>query len=97
MQDCNVLSLICRIAGSGLFALSLLMSAPVQAQTDSPFSVFSRFIPALGESGIATPTDELTVHEIVTALQPPNSIDLTASPDNLWDRLRNGFAMPTSN
>ena len=97
MQDCNVLSLICRIAGSGLFALSLLMSAPVQAQTDSPFSVFSRFIPALGESGIATPTDELTVHEIVTALQPPNSIDLTASPDNLWDRLRNGFAMPNLN
>lgn len=99
MHDCKVLSLICRNVGSGLFALSLLMSLPAQAQaqTDSPFSVFSRFIPSLGESGIATPTGELTVHEIVSALQLPNAIDLTANPDNLWDRLRNGFAMPNLN
>jgi membrane-bound lytic murein transglycosylase D len=97
MHDCKVLSLICRFAGTGLFALSLLISAPVQAQTDNPFSALIRFLPSLSESGIATPTDELTVHEIVSALQPPNSIDLTANPDNLWDRLRNGFAMPNLN
>jgi membrane-bound lytic murein transglycosylase D len=97
MHVCKVLSLICRNVGSWLFVLSILMSLPAQAQTDSPFSVFSRFIPSLGESGIATPTGELTVHEIVSALQPPNSIDLTANPDNLWDRLRMGFAMPNLN
>jgi membrane-bound lytic murein transglycosylase D len=41
--------------------------------------------------------DALTIHEVHAALQPPSSIDLTANPDNLWERMRNGFAMTNLN
>lgn len=38
--------------------------------------------------------DTLPLEEIKPIPEIPRTIDLTATPDNLWDRIRNGFAMP---
>jgi len=39
----------------------------------------------------------LPVEEIKPIPQLPRTIDLTSTPDNLWDRIRNGFGMPNLN
>ncbi|RZT90035.1 membrane-bound lytic murein transglycosylase D [Azospira oryzae] len=39
----------------------------------------------------------LPVEEIAPIPQLPRTIDLTTSPDNLWERIRNGFGMPNLN
>lgn len=39
----------------------------------------------------------LPVEEIQPIPQLPRTIDLTAAQDNLWERIRNGFAMPNLN
>ncbi|UCV09330.1 transglycosylase SLT domain-containing protein [Dechloromonas denitrificans] len=51
--------------------------------------------PSDAETG--SPDGALTIHEVRAALQPPTTIDLTAETDNLWDRIRNGFAMTNLN
>lgn len=88
MQERKVLSQIYRITCSAIFAFAV--SANVAAQTLS-----ESLSPTT--NGLSKPVEALTVHEIVTALAPAKSIDLTETQDNLWDRMRNGFAMPNLN
>lgn len=45
----------------------------------------------------ANAEEELTVHEIQPLPRIPSPIDLTAETDDLWQRMRNGFAMPNLN
>lgn len=97
MQHRNVLSLFRRIAGAGLGAAALALSAPTLAESANDFPLLSLLMPALAEPVAASPTEALTIHEVRAAPTPPGTIDLTASPDNLWDRLRNGFAMTNLN
>lgn len=54
-------------------------------------------MPSLSEAETGFPDGTLTIHEVRAALQPPTTIDLTAETDNLWDRIRNGFAMTNLN
>jgi len=72
-------------------ALSLLVS-PAFAQLGEQSIFQSLLMP----STLETPNrgdDTLTVQEIKGAPQLPVSIDLTIRENNLWDRIRNGFAM----
>lgn len=97
MQDCNVLSLIRRIAGAGLGAITLALAVPAVADTTDSFPLISLLALPLNDAAPVTPEDALTIHEVHAALQPPSNIDLTAPSDNLWDRIRNGFAMTNLN
>ncbi len=98
MQDRNVLSLIRRFAGASLGAVTLVLSLPSLADSDASFPLISLFTPSPSDSATATnPGDVLSIQEIIVAPNPANSIDLTTTPDNLWDRLRNGFAMTDLN
>lgn len=97
MQHRNVLSLFRRIAGAGLGAAALALSAPTLAESANDFPLLSLLMPPLAEPAAVSPTEALTIHEVRAAPTPPGTIDLTANPDNLWDRLRNGFAMTNLN
>lgn len=97
MPDRNVLSLIRRIAGAGLSVVALALAAPTLADTTDSFPLISLLSPSLAQPVGSSLEDTLTIHEVYAAPQPPSSIDLTANPDNLWDRLRNGFAMTNLN
>jgi membrane-bound lytic murein transglycosylase D len=95
MQHGNVLSPIFR-----LFWLLLLASPgglPAMAQAaDSPLQLAT----SVGLSGLEEPgigTENLVPLEIVYTPVAPVTIDLTAPTDNLWDRVRNGFAMSNLN
>ena len=54
-------------------------------------------MPALLDSPASPANDALAVQEIQGAPQLPVSIDLTVRENNLWDRIRNGFAMTDLN
>lgn len=97
MQDRNVLSLIRRIAGAGLGAITLALAVPAVADTNDSFPLISLLSRTLGDAAPVSLEDALTIHEVNAALQPPSSIDLTTHSDNLWDRIRNGFAMTNLN
>lgn len=80
--------------------LVALLSLPVTALADESSaagSFFSLILPSLSVSVTPGPEEGLAIHEI--PLVPPlaATIDLTARVDNLWDRLRNGFAMTNLN
>ena len=96
----NVLSLARRIAVTGLGLAALTLAAPAQAeelQDNAGFLSLSRTVPAFPESPATPADDALTVHEIRGAPQLPNTIDLTVQSTNLWERIRNGFAMSDLN
>lgn len=97
MQDRNVLSLIRRIAGAALGVISLALAAPILADTTDGFPLISLLAPSPQEPAGSSPEAALILHEVRAAPQPLNSIDLTTSPDNLWERIRNGFAMTNLN
>ena len=98
MQDRNVLSLFRRIAGAGLGAMMLALTTAAIADVTDSFPLISLLSSrSLGDTAQASPEDALTIHEVRAALQPPSSIDLTTPSDNLWDRIRNGFAMANLN
>lgn len=44
--------------------------------------------------GLTLPSADLATTELVAPHFLPGTIDLTTSPDNLFERIRNGFAMP---
>jgi len=94
MQHRNVLSLVKGFAGAALF--SLAAASPAQADGIPQPYVLSLLSPAL-----AAPTpvadNVLAVHELHTAPAVSATIDLTAQHDDLWIRLRNGFAMTNLN
>ena len=97
MPDRNVLSLIRRIAGAGLSLFTFALAAPTLADSTDSFPLISLLAPSLAQPVGSNLEDALTIHEVRAALQPPSSIDLTANPDNLWERMRNGFAMTNLN
>lgn len=56
----------------------------------------SQIVALPGSSGIDSekPQTDLPVIELRKELPPLSTIDLTQTPDDLWDRIRNGFGMP---
>ena len=48
---------------------------------------------APGPTSAAVPVAPLTKPQETKDLEPPHAIDLTRPADDLWDRIRNGFAM----
>lgn len=98
MQDRNALSLIRRITGAGLSFITLAVAAPTFADNTNDLLLVSLLSTALAQPAITPPEDDtLPLHEVRAAPQPPSSIDLTTSPDNLWERIRHGFAMTNLN
>lgn len=101
----NALSLARRLAGTALLAALLALPAHAESQAEESsdsFSLISLLMPSLlnpprEEPGISIPEGALTTYELSAAPAPPGTIDLTRNPDNLWDRIRNGFAMPDLN
>ncbi|KAB2922816.1 MAG: transglycosylase SLT domain-containing protein [Dechloromonas sp.] len=96
MQHRNVPSPIQRLICIGMIAVLTGLPATVRAAAEAPLQLAS----ALGlgdpdEPGIRA--DTLTPLEIGYAPIHPATIDLTAPSDNLWDRIRNGFAMTNLN
>ncbi|WP_374342666.1 transglycosylase SLT domain-containing protein [Azonexus sp.] len=97
MQQRNVLSLLRRLAGAGLAALAC--NAPALAEPADKFPLLALM---MAPTAAAQPTrriaeDTLTLQEIEAVPQLPGTIDLTAPTDNLWERIRNGFAMTNLN
>ncbi|MGA9395058.1 MAG: transglycosylase SLT domain-containing protein [Azonexus sp.] len=93
MHHRNVLSLVKGIAGCALLAASSLGTAQVLADDGKqPLALISMLAPAtaLPSAGIE---NALVVHEVRTAPAIARAVDLTTQPDDLWIRLRNGFAM----
>jgi len=96
MQQRNVLSPIVRLPWLLLVAALSGSPATVQAAAEEPLQLAS----ALGLSNVDEPgirTDSLVPLEISYTPIHPTTIDLTAPTDNLWDRVRNGFAMSNLN
>ncbi len=86
----NVVTLV-----NGYVATALLtLFTAIPAQADAPI-LLSMLTPPVG-SGSAL-DDSLTVHEVRSAPAVASAVDLTAPTDNLWVRLRNGFAMTNLN
>jgi membrane-bound lytic murein transglycosylase D len=96
MPHRSVLSLTRLIFAATLGAALLTLSVPALAEDPDGPSFPSLSMPSLAEPGLVA-DDILTVHEIHTAPQLPGTIDLTVHSTNLWDRIRNGFAMTDLN
>lgn len=81
-----------------LFALTCcaVFSLNAQAQVDDRFPLLSFFAPP--PAAVSTPAavveEELRVEEVKAYPTPSQTIDLTVAPNDLWVRIRNGFAMP---
>ena len=97
----KALSLLRRLCGTALCAALLLLSAPTLADADSFTSDntprLSLIMPSLADPGSADDTDMLIVHEMPVVPQLSSTIDLTIHSNNLWERIRNGFAMTNLN
>ncbi|MBL0351726.1 MAG: transglycosylase SLT domain-containing protein [Dechloromonas sp.] len=89
MHDRNVLSLVKGFTGFALISLTSLVAAPVLADGDSQTLLLSMLAP----SNAASIDNALTVHEVHPATAVARTVDLTIQPDDLWVRLRHGFAM----
>lgn len=89
-----------RLACFGLGLLASIATMPAHAQLDAESrAYFSLAMPPLNEA--QTPKsdtgDVLTRYEVKLAPQLASTIDLTVPQKNLWDRIRNGFAMSDLN
>ncbi len=91
MHDRNVFSLVKRIAGSALVSLVSLTALPANADSTAQPILLSMLSPSVGIE------DTLSIHEVRLAPPVANMVDLTSQTDNLWIRLRNGFAMTNLN
>ncbi len=96
MQHRNVPSPILRLSVAAVLAALLGLPMGAGAAAEAPLQLAS----ALGlgdadEPGIRA--DTLIPLEIGHTPIHPTTIDLTAPTDNLWDRIRNGFAMTNLN
>jgi membrane-bound lytic murein transglycosylase D len=96
MQHRSVLSPVRRFFAAALGAALLTLSGLVLAEGLDGTNFPSLSMPSLAEPGPTT-NDALTVHEIHLGPQLPGTIDLTAHSTNLWERIRNGFAMTDLN
>jgi membrane-bound lytic murein transglycosylase D len=94
MHHRNVLSLVKGFAGFALFSLASVAAGPACADgNNQAFPLISMLTPA-------TPlpsANALTVLEVRHAPTVARTVDLTAQHDDLWIRLRNGFAMTNLN
>jgi membrane-bound lytic murein transglycosylase D len=89
MHDRNVLSLVKGFTGIALLSLTSLVATPVLADGDNQPLLLSMLAPSSAPS-----TDSaLTVFEVRPAPAVERTVDLTVQPDDLWVRLRHGFAM----
>ena len=92
MHDRNVKSLVNRLAVGALVSLaSLATAAPAFADGSAQPLLISMLTPT------ASIGDTLAILEVRTAPTVENTVDLTAQHDDLWIRLRNGFAMTNLN
>ncbi|MBN8462957.1 MAG: lytic transglycosylase domain-containing protein, partial [Dechloromonas sp.] len=89
MHDRNVLSLVKGFTGLSLISLASLVATPVLADGDSTNLLLSMLAP----SPVGRGDNALTVHEVRPAPVMARTVDLTVQPDDLWVRLRHGFAM----
>ncbi|MGB4062873.1 MAG: transglycosylase SLT domain-containing protein [Azonexus sp.] len=96
MQHRSVLSLVRQIFAATLGTALLTLSAPALAEDMDVTSFPSLSMPSLAEPGLVA-DDVLTVHEIHSVPPLPATIDLTQHSTNLWERIRNGFAMTDLN
>ena len=100
MQQRNVLSLLRRLGASALSAALLAFSAHAAADDDARPALLALFMPSPAETSLLSSDsieDSLSVHEVRGAPEVSTSIDLTVRATNLWDRIRNGFAMTDLN
>lgn len=85
------------LAAAAATLVALLLPAGAQAEeNEEPLQklpLISFLMPSLAEPTAASAEDVLTRQEIRVAPQLPGTIDLTTRPENLWDRIRNGFGM----
>jgi membrane-bound lytic murein transglycosylase D len=96
MQHRSILSPVRKVFAAVLGAALLTLAAPLLAE-----GLDGTYFPSLSMPSLAEPVpaldDALTVHEIRLAPELPGSIDLTVHSTNLWERIRNGFAMTNLN
>ncbi|MBS1143405.1 MAG: LysM peptidoglycan-binding protein [Proteobacteria bacterium] len=96
MQQGSVLSpyrqLFAFLLGAALSTLSGTLYANPEDGTSFP----SLSLSSMAEPGLNA-DEALTVHEIRQVPQLPATIDLTLHSTNLWERIRNGFAMTDLN
>ena len=80
-------------------ALATTLATPVSAESNDKIPILDHLLRSLAPaSGTASTTyDTLSVQEIHDRPDSTRSIDLTAQPDDLWIRIRNGFAMTNLN
>ncbi|HJW27501.1 MAG TPA: transglycosylase SLT domain-containing protein [Rhodocyclaceae bacterium] len=80
-------------------ATLLALSAHAEAESSTVLALFlSNDVASPVEANVEASAEEtLSVHELQAAPQLPGAIDLTAETDDLWQRMRNGFAMPNLN
>ena len=92
----KVLSILSQ-PGAALLASALLAVSPgIRAEQPTLLSLL--MMPSLADPVYsASRSDDLTVHEIPPLPQVHGGIDLTTPSENLWDRIRNGFAMTNLN
>ncbi len=94
MQHRNVLSLVKGFTGATLFSLAAV--SPAHADGSAQSFQLSLLSPSLAAPAPVA-DNALAVHELRTAPVVSSTIDLTAQHDDLWIRLRNGFAMTNLN
>ncbi|MBK7898350.1 MAG: transglycosylase SLT domain-containing protein [Azonexus sp.] len=105
----NVLSRsFAQVLGPAALLVLTAFSGPLHAQlpgtfaepspettSGAGFSLLAFFAPR--EISPALPPEALVTHEVAAPLGVSAPIDLTAPTDDLWVRVRNGFAMPNLN
>lgn len=97
MQHSNSSSPLLKIRKTLMVIALGLLATPAMAQFGD-LSIFpSLKIPSAPEQAAGAADEVLTVHEIQGAPVLPLNIDLTVRENNLWDRIRNGFAMTDLN
>lgn len=94
MHDRNVLSLVKDFAGFALLSLASLVATPVHAEDSNQNPLL---LAMLAPSSSASIDSALTIHEVRAAPVVARTVDLTTQPDDLWVRLRHGFAMTNLN
>jgi len=97
MQHRKALSHLRHLGRAALSAALLALSAPTLADSYTLDIVprLSLSMPSPAEPGLSD--DTLILYEMPVVPQLPGTIDLTISSNNLWDRIRNGFAMTNLN
>ena len=95
MHDRNILSRVKGFAGFLLGTLASLGAAPVYAEGGNPsFPLISMLSPTPATASI---DNALAILELRATPVVARTVDLTAQHDDLWIRLRNGFAMTNLN